>query len=126
MLRIHDKREKMTIVHVHFPGQVISRFGDIEWPARSHVFFSVGHLKIIKFTVYCENSTTIDKLKMPIRNEITPIIPDRKAGVMGNMRKRVQIFIASELVLLNLIDLRNSVVPLVFLFINSKKSCSSL
>ena len=58
---------------------------------------------------------------MPITNEITPIIPDRKAGVMGNMRKRVQIFIASELVLLNLIDLRHSVVALVFLFINSKK-----
>ena len=43
----HNTRENMSILRDHFPGRLISWFGDVDWPARSpnlsplHFFFWV-------------------------------------------------------------------------------------
>ena len=80
----------MTILRACFPGQVISRFGDIEWDPRSPDlsrldFFQGGYLK---GRVYLENLTLINQLKRAIRNKIALITIDMIAGVMRNMRKK--------------------------------------
>lgn len=94
----HTTRVNMTILRERFPRQVISRFGDVEWPARSPDlspldFFLWGYLK---GRVYRENPTTLDQLKEAIRTEIRLISSEMTAEVMKNMRKRVDFCIASN------------------------------
>ena len=73
-----------------FPGHVLSKNSDIEWPPRSpdltvHDFFLWGYLKS---KVYASKPKTIDQLKCKIRAEIAAITPEMLANVMQNARKR--------------------------------------
>ena len=80
----HTTRKNMTVLRSRFLGQMISRFGDIEWPARSPDlsplnFFLWGYLK---GTVYRENPTTLEQFKEAIQTEIRLIIPEMISAVM--------------------------------------------
>ena len=61
----------MPVLRSCFPGQVISRFYDIEWPARSSDLFPLDILlwRYIKGRVYRENTTTLVQLKEAIQTE---------------------------------------------------------
>lgn len=88
----HTTRDNMSILRTRFPGQLISRFGDIEWPARSPDlspldFFLWGYLKE---RVYRGKPTTLTQLKEAIESEIRSIDPAMTAAVMQTMRKRAQ------------------------------------
>ena len=94
----HTTRVNVSILRDRFPRQVISRFGDVEWPARSPDlspldFFVWGYLKS---RVYRENPTTIDQLKEAIRTEIGLVSSHMTAEVMRDMRKRIDLCIASN------------------------------
>ena len=88
----------MSVLRSSFPGQVISRFGDIEWPARSPDLFPLDILLwgYLKGRVYRENPTTLDQLKEAIQTEIRLISPEMTSAVMKTMRKRAESCIASK------------------------------
>ena len=93
----HTTRENMAILRSQFPGQLISRFGDVEWPARSPDlspldFFLWGYLKE---RVYRGNPTTLTDLKDAIDSEIRLIGPAITSAVMNSMRNRAEFCIQS-------------------------------
>ena len=84
-------RNSMTVVHEMF-GTVISRFGDIAWPARSPDLtvpdFSMwGFLKDRVFQ-WC--IMTIQELKKAIVDEVAAIDEDLRRRVYGNFQTRLQ------------------------------------
>ena len=73
-------------------GTVISRFGDIAWPARSPEltvpnFFLWGFLKD---RVFRRRIMTIQELKQAIVDEVAAIDEDLKRRVYGNFQTRLQ------------------------------------
>lgn len=74
----HTARASMEVVRELFPEKVISRFGDLNWPARSPDltpldFFLWGYLKS---KVYVNRPNTLQELKQKIREEINGIPPE--------------------------------------------------
>lgn len=93
----HTTRPNMEVLKNRFPGKLISRFGDIEWPARSPDlspldFFLWGYLK---GKVYRNKPQSVDELKNAIRTEISLIGQDVLQKVMENMLKRAESCVAS-------------------------------
>lgn len=87
----HTARNSMDVVRGMF-GTVISRFGDIAWPARSPDlavpdFFLWGFLKD---RVFRRSTMTIQELKQAIVDEVAAIDEDLRRRVYGNFRKRLQ------------------------------------
>jgi hypothetical protein len=81
----------MDVVRGMF-GTVISRFGDIAWPARSPDlaapdFFLWGFLKD---RVFRRRIMTIQEIKQAIVDEVATIDDDLRRRVYGNFRKRLQ------------------------------------
>jgi hypothetical protein len=75
-----------------FPGRVISRRGNIEWPARSPNlnacdFFLWGYLKS---KVYEKKPRTKVDLKQNIRDEVAAISPTMLQRVMQNFQKHLR------------------------------------
>ena len=94
---IIDVAVNAQVLRDRFPDKLISRFGDIEWPARSPDlspldFFLWGYLK---GKVYRGKPKTLNELKDAIRAEISLIGPDMTKKVMENMLKRADFCIAS-------------------------------
>ena len=92
----HTARENMTLLRGPFPGKLISRFGDVEWPARSPNLSALdlylwGYLKE---RVYRDNPKTAE-LNQAIATEIRSIGPGVTSAVMNSMKKRGQICIQS-------------------------------
>jgi len=88
----HTSNQSMTAVRNMFPGQLISRFGDVSWPPRSPDlstcdFFPLGYLKS---RVNAHNPRTLNDLKEAIRQEIRPIYRQLLAQVMDDINKRRQ------------------------------------
>lgn len=88
----HTARESMTIVRRMFPGRVISKFGDLNWPARSPDlsacdFFLWGYLKS---KVFSNGPQTLNQLKHNIRTEINAIPIEMLERVMENLQVRLQ------------------------------------
>lgn len=86
----HTARETMQLLQTKFSGQVISRFGDHNWPPRSCDltlldFFLWGFLKS---KVYANNPQTIAELKAAIRRHIDEIRPHICHHVIQNFVKR--------------------------------------
>ena len=78
--------------------KVISRFGDVEWPARSPDlspldFFLWGYLEDNK--VYRDNPKTVTELKEAIATEIRAIGLGVASAVMNSMKKHAEICIQS-------------------------------
>jgi len=80
----------MTIVRNMFPGNLISRFGDVPLPPRSPNlstcdFFLWGYLKS---RVYTHKPPTLNDLNEAIRQEICPINRQLLARVMDDLKKK--------------------------------------
>lgn len=88
----HSARLSMDSVRRLFPGRVISKHGDIEWPPRSPDltacdYFLWGYLKS---KVFVDKPRNIGELKMKIQQEITNIPLDMLRRVMQNFNIRLQ------------------------------------
>lgn len=86
----HTAHVSMNVLRELFPRKIISRHGDIPWPARSPDlspcdFFLWGYLKSI---VYRNQPTTTAQLKENIRTEVSRISSDLCKRVFENMRVR--------------------------------------
>ena len=83
---VHTANISMNGLRQHFPGRLISHFGDINWPSRSPDlsvldFFPWGYLKEKVFSIHKE---TIAELQTSIHNEIVAIPRDMLAHVMDS------------------------------------------
>lgn len=92
----HTAGATIQILKDLFPTHLISRSGDIAWPARSPDltvpdFFLWGYLKD---RVYVNKPQTIQALKDNIRQEIADLEPEMLENVMQNVQKRAQSCIA--------------------------------
>lgn len=89
----HTAGETMALLRDKFPGRVISRNGDFNWPPRSCDltpldFFLWGY---VKDKVYANAPPTIHALKENIRAVIREIQPQLCENVMKNFIKRMTI-----------------------------------
>ena len=88
----------MEILRQTFPGRLISRFGDVEWPVRSPDFshldcFLCGYLK----GKVCRNKpTNITQLEAAIEEEIQSIGQEMLTRALNNLRHRAEICVQSE------------------------------
>lgn len=94
----HTARRSMDLVRRLFPSKVISRFGDLNWPARSPDlspcdFFLWGYLK---GKVYQNQPLTIMQLKENIRTEVARISENLCNRVFCNMRDRWEECVARQ------------------------------
>ncbi|PSN48240.1 hypothetical protein C0J52_03037 [Blattella germanica] len=80
----------------HVPQHVISRFGDINWPARSPDLSAPDYFLwcYLKGKVYQERPHTIQQLKENIETEIQQIPRDMLHSVMENVRRLAQRFVS--------------------------------
>ena len=89
----HTARCSMDAVRRLFPTHIVSRYGDIAWPARSPDltacdFFLWGYLKSVVFRNPPPHNT--EELKERIRHEIAEIPADMLRRVMGNIQLRLE------------------------------------
>ncbi|KAL0860440.1 hypothetical protein ABMA27_009829 [Loxostege sticticalis] len=93
----HTARDTMDLVRDAFPGRVISRFGDLPWPARSPDLTSPDFFLwcFLKSRVYVNKPQTLAALKENIRQEITNISQEVLRQVMQNVINRAQMCINS-------------------------------
>ena len=94
----HTACETIQLLHEKFPGRVLSRSGDKNWPPRSCDltpldFFLWGYLKS---QIYVSKPTTIRALKEEIQRCINEIQPHLSKVVMENFDKRVRICMESR------------------------------
>lgn len=87
----HTSNDTIALLREKFPGRVISRRGDRNWPPRSCDltpldFFLWGYMKD---KVYANNPQTIQDLKDGIREVIEDIQPQMCELVMENFMKRI-------------------------------------
>lgn len=94
----HTARVTMNFLRQTFPERLISRSGDLNWPARSPDlapcdFFLWGYLKS---KVYCNRPNTLEDLRNNIDAEIARIPVDMLERVHENFRKRMRQCVVSE------------------------------
>ena len=88
----HTSRQCMKTLRQMFPGRLISRYGDINWPPRSPDltapdFFLWGYFK---HEVYKKLPSSIPELKHAIQTEIRNIQQDTIHRVMHSIPQRLQ------------------------------------
>lgn len=88
----HTAQVSMEAVRALFPGKLISKFGDKNWPPRSPDltpmdFFLWGYLKS---KVYATNPATLDALRQRIEEEIAAIPAEMCSRVFQNLRVRLE------------------------------------
>ena len=86
---MHTARVTTHFLKEEFPGGLISRFGDLHWPARSPDltvpdFFSWSFLKS---RVYVNKPQTLESLEENIRQECENLSPEVLARVMQKCLK---------------------------------------
>ncbi|XP_018338846.1 PREDICTED: uncharacterized protein LOC108746522 [Trachymyrmex septentrionalis] len=86
----HTARATINFLKQLFPGRLMSKNGDFEWPPRSPDltapdFFLWGYLKS---KVYVNKPRTLDELKTNIRQEIAAISAETLFKTMENAAKR--------------------------------------
>ena len=86
----HTPREIIQLLHESFPGLVISRFGDQNWPPRLCDFNAVG--LFLNTKVYANKPSTTHALNEEIERCINEIQPHLCKTVMENFDKRVRMF----------------------------------
>lgn len=87
----HTARATVDLLHTRFPGRVISRNGDVNWPPRSCDltpldFFLWGY---VKGEVYKSNPQTIPDLQAEIIRVIGGIEAELCQNVIRNFNKRI-------------------------------------
>ena len=88
----HTSRITIDFLKNLFPGRLMSKSGDLDWPPRSPDltppdFFLWGYLKS---KVYVNKPRTVEELKDNIREEIAAIPAEMLAKTMENAAKRAQ------------------------------------
>ena len=88
----HTARLSMNTLRATFPGRLLSRFGDIQWPSNSPDltaadFFLWGYLNAQVFTHALPD---INSLKNAIRQEIANVTQDTLCRVMASVPGRWQ------------------------------------
>ena len=88
----HTSRITIDFLKKLFPGRLMSKSGDLDWPPRSPDltppdFFLWGYLKS---KVYVNKPRTVEELKDNIREEIAAIPAEMLAKTMENAAKRAQ------------------------------------
>jgi hypothetical protein len=88
----HTARDSMAAVMNLFPNHVISRYGDITWPARSPDllacdFFLWGYLKSQVFNTPAPH--TVQELKYQIQQEVKQTPVEMLQRVMSDVRKKL-------------------------------------
>lgn len=88
----HVTRANRDLLQEKFPGRLISRLADVNWPPRSCDltpldFFLWGYAKD---RVYANNPQTLDELKTNIRNVMAEIPPEMCRKVIENYLKRIK------------------------------------
>jgi hypothetical protein len=88
----HTVRTAMRVLNKMFPTRMISRSGNIEWPARlpdlnACDFFLWGYLKN---KAYEKKPRTMVDLKQNIRDKVAAISPTMLQQVMQNFQKRLR------------------------------------
>lgn len=94
----HTAHATMDYLRRKFPGRVVSKNGDIDWPPRSPDltapdFFLWGFLKS---KVYANKPKTIEELKDNIQAEMAAISPEMLENVMENAKKRAHYCIKNK------------------------------
>ena len=86
----HTSGETIGILREKFPGRVISRNGDYNWPPRSSDLIPLGcfHWGYVKDKVYADAPQTIQEIKEKIRAIIDEIEPQMCENVIENFIKR--------------------------------------
>ena len=89
----HTANSTMTLLNEKFPGRIISRNSDVNWPPRSCDFtpldfFLWGYLKS---KIYANSPTTIQQLKDAIAQQINEISPQLCTEVIRNFDHRVNV-----------------------------------
>lgn len=92
----HTKSTVIDILREKFPGHVISRNGDINFPPRSCDlspvdYFLWGYLKDEVYKQRCNRPTTIKQLKAKIREAIASITPDVCQNALNDWSGRIGI-----------------------------------
>lgn len=87
----HTAGATLAVLSEKFPGRIISRFGDVNWPPRSCDltpldFFLWGY---VKSRVYANKPETLEHLKNNIRQVIAEIPPEMYDKVIENYVKRI-------------------------------------
>ena len=87
----HTARISMNILRGLFPNRLISRYGDIHWPARSPDLSSCDYFLwgYLKSKVFEARPATIQELKERIQAEIHAITPAVLRRVSENFRTRL-------------------------------------
>jgi hypothetical protein len=94
----HTARATIDLLNEMFPGRLVSKNGDFEWPPRSPDltppdFFLWGYLK---GKVYADRPKTLTALKRNIEREIAAITTETLKKVMENAKKRSQLCIKEK------------------------------
>lgn len=88
----HTAKATISLLKTKFPGRIISKYGDINWPPRSCDmtpldFFLWGY---VKSKVYRSNPQNIQHLKDNIEEVINEIGPDLCVKVINSFEKRLR------------------------------------
>lgn len=94
----HTARNTMATLRTVFAGRIISRFGDISWPARSPDlsacdFFLWGYLKS---RVFASRVPNVEILKQRIREEVQAVPVGMLQTVMDSFARRLRQCIAKD------------------------------
>lgn len=97
----HTKSTAIDILRNKFPDRVISRNGDINFPPRSCDlspvdYFLWGYLKDAVYKQRCNRITTIEQLKMKIREAIASVTPEMCQNLMTDWSGRIGIVKSSR------------------------------
>lgn len=94
----HTARATIDLLNEMFPGRLVSKNGDFDWPPRSPDltapdFFLWGYLK---GKVYADQPKTLRHLKRNIGREIAAISAETLKKVMENAKKRAQLCVKEK------------------------------
>ena len=88
----HTARASMSVLREMFPQHVISRGGDVPWPARSADLSACDYFlwRYLKSRVFISKPRTIAELKQSITEEIAAIPEQMTCRVMENLGVRMK------------------------------------
>ena len=94
----HTARMSMKRVQEMFPRRVISRFGDVHWPARSPDLSDCDSFlwEHLKERVYRSKPRATEELKQSIQHEIQTVPLEMMRRAMQNFRQRLEVCIHNE------------------------------
>ena len=88
----HSANATMALLNEKFPGCIISRNSEVNWPSRSCDLTPLDFLRgYLKSKVYANKPTTVQQLKDEIRRHIGEIADELCRDVIKNFDHRVEV-----------------------------------